>query len=303
MNLTEKIEELKISSANQTAASQNLAQEVANKMNAIDHKTLEARQICVDAAGNLLNHAKNLSAWTVPESTITISPAKRIGVEDPTVDHGSIDIAETFNPTKLGKDGLLRIADFDHPNWSGGKESWNHTPRFTEEDNWNGQTLKDAANNPCFFHLASLLHYPRLINRYAQPNVSALLDGKIPYFLMRCTVEGQIHGMNRTFIELLINSNGSSSNMILDNGDGTNDTHTPNSVIFGGGFQEKGYPVPVESAGYGGKAGLYSNFVAIPLNQLYSLNQNILIVNVGFKTLHIHSFGFAYFHPQGLEVN
>ena len=302
VTIEQKISELATASAQQVQASSALTSEVQNKMAAIDNKTEEAKQICSDAAGNLLNEAKTVSSWFVPETIITLYPAKRIGVEDPTIDYGTYETADNFNPTKHGKDNLLRVADFDSPNWVGGKASWVNENRY-EASSWNHQQLTDDQDRPCFSHLIDLHDVPRLISRHNKENIVALRTGKIPYLIMRVTVEGQVHGVNRTFLEILKNINGSSSNVIKSMGDGTYDTLTPNSAVYGGGFVEKGYPIPVESAGYGNERGFYNGTVAIPLEHLYSGNQSFLFVNVGHKTLHIHSYGIAYFNPQGLEVS
>ncbi|KZN44041.1 hypothetical protein [Pseudoalteromonas luteoviolacea] len=303
MSLTEKIEALKVAAAEQTHASQNLAEEVAGKMGAIDAKTDEAKAICSNAAGLLLNQAKNVIAWTKPDALITLYPAKKIGIEDPTIDYGTYAIADSFNPTKLGQDSLVHIADFDSPNWTGGKESWTGTPRNTNTSSWEKQLLKDASGNPCFFNIMDLNHYPRFQSLHAKSNVLKLGADKIPFLILRFTVEGQTHGVNRTFIELLVNSNGASSNYIKQNSDGTFDSHTPKSIVYGGGFISKGFPISLESAGNGDAAGLYNGTALIPMSTLHSGNQEILMVNVGFKTLHIHSFGLAHLDPQGLEID
>ena len=283
-------------------ACEALTQTVEGKVTDIDEKVDEAKSICSDAAGNLLNEAKTVGAWFVPETPITLYPAKRIGVEDPTIDYGTYETADNFNPTKHGKDNLLRVADFDSPNWAGGKASWVNENRY-ESSSWNHQQLTDDQDRPCFSHLIDLHDVPRLISRHNKENIVALRTGKIPYLIMRVTVEGQTHGVNRTFLEILKNTNGSSSNLIKGMNDGMYDTLTPNSAIHGGGFVERGYPIPVESAGYGNAQGLYNGTVAIPLEHFYSGNQLLLLVNVGHKIMHIHSYGIAYFNPLGLEVS
>ena len=303
MTIEQQLADLSLESSKQTAATKELTAEVTGKMGAIDNKVEEAKQICNQAAGNLLNEAKTVSAWYMPESIITLYPAKRVGIEDPTIDYGTYEIADSFNPTKLGKNSLLRIADLDSPKWTGGKESWTNEDRYVDSGSWSAQQLLDENNNPCYVNLLDLHDFPRLISRHNKENIVAVRENKIPYLIMRVTVEGQIHGVNRTFVEILKNNRGSSSFLIKRMPDNTFDSHTPQSAVLGGDYIEKGFPIPIESAGYGGVKGFYNGTVAIPLNDFYSGNQHLLLVNVGHKIMHIHSYGIAYFNPLGLEVS
>ena len=284
-------------------ACESLTQTVESKISDIDKKTDEAKNICSDAAGTLLNKAKTLGAWYVPETTITLFPAGRVGIEDPTYDYGTYESADSFNPTKLGQDNLLRIADFDSPQWTGGKASWTHDNRFVSSNSWAEQRVSLDEHSPCYVDLLDLNHFPRLAGRHNKRNANAIAKDKIPYLILRLTVEGQTHGVNRTFLEVLSNLNGSASNFLRKSADGIIDSYTPNSAVLGGGYVTNGYPIPVESAGYGGTQGRYNGLALIPLNTLHSVTQHLLLVNVGHQKMHIHSYGITYFDPQGLEVN
>lgn len=283
-------------------ACEALTQTVEGKVTDINQKVDEAKSICSDAAGNLLNEAKTVGAWYVPEAPITLYPAKRIGVEDLTTNNGDTASADMLNPTKLDEENLLFIPDFESPSWSGGVKSWDAENRFVGSASWAAQRVSDVDGNSCYVDLIDLHEFPKLINFHDKDNVRSLGENKIPYLIMRVTVEGQTIGLNRTFIEVLKNSNGAHSNWLKKLEDDLFDCFSPQSAIYGAGFIENGYPVPVESAGWGGIEGHYNGMVLIPLNKLSATNQNLMIVNVGHKKMHIHSYGISYFNPIGLEL-